>query len=114
MPAQSTVLDALEIRRNESYAALVENEHDCTVFDQKIRALEDQTESLYKFALAQSKGDLSVREVFELWDKMVSICDSFIDHVRAMSERSPCGVSFDRLLDVRLAADEKREFHRCC
>ena len=114
MATQSTVLDALETRRNQSYAALVENEHDCTVFDQKVRALEGQTESLYKFALTQSKGDLSVREVFELWDKMVSICDSFIDHVRVMAEKSPCGVSFNRLLDVRLAAGEKREFHRCC
>lgn len=111
MPA---VLDLLEAKRTKTYAVLLGDEHECLAFDAKVSWLEDQMRDIYRFAIQQSKGDLNVREVFDLWDKMVSICDFFIDYVRIMASCSPCPVSYDDLLDLRLACDDKREFHRCC
>lgn len=111
MPA---TLDLLEAKRAETYAELLVERGDCFAFDEKVCWLEEQLRSHYRFAIEQSKGGLSVREVFELWDKMVSICDFFIDHVRIMGASSPCPVCYDGLLDLRLACDSKREFHRCC
>ena len=43
----------------------------------------------------------------------MQICDFFIDLVRGMAMRSNCPVSCDNLLDLRLAANEKADFHRC-
>ena len=111
MPA---AIDILEAKRTETYAALLDDEHDRLAFDAKVSWLEEQMSDLYRIAIQQSKGDLSVHEVFDLWDKMVSICDFFIDYVRIMAGSSPCPVCYDKLLDLRLACDEKREFHRCC
>ena len=110
----SAALDLLEAKRAETYAVLLDDEHDCLAFDSKVSWLEDRMKETYRFAIQQTKGDLSVREVFKLWDKMVSICAFFIDHVRILASGSPHPVSFDQLLDLRLACDEKREFHRCC
>jgi hypothetical protein len=107
-------LDLLEAKRSETYAVLLDNEHDSLAFDSKVSWLEDQMRSIYRYAIQESKGDLTVHEVFDLWDKMVSICDFFIDHVRLIANGSPGRVSYDALLDLRLACDEKREFHRCC
>jgi hypothetical protein len=110
MPA---AVDLLEAKRTETYAVLLDDEHDHLSFESKIAWLEEKMRDLYRFAIQQSKGDLTVHEVFNLWDKMVSICDFFTDYVRIMASRLPGPVSFDALLDLRLACDEKREFHRC-
>jgi hypothetical protein len=110
MPA---TLDLLEAKRAQTYAALLDQGSECPVFEEKVRWLEEQIRALYLFAIKESREDLSVREVFELWDKMVSICDFFIDHVRIMASSSQCEVCYNRLLDLRFACDDKREFHRC-
>ena len=110
----AATLDLLEAKRAETYAVLLDEKDDCFAFDEKVCWLEDQLRAIYGFAIEQSRGDLSVREVFELWDKMVSICDFFIDYVRIIASSSPCPVCYDDLLDLRLACDDKREFHRCC
>lgn len=111
MPA---TLDILEAKRAEIYAELTGSSHDCGAVNAVVGWLEGQMTGIYRFAIDESKGDRTVREVFELWDKMVSICDFFIEHVRVIGQGSPCPVSYDGLLDLRLACDEKREFHRCC
>ena len=105
-------LDQLEVKKRETFATLRADENDHVALDARVVHLEEQMDSLYKWAIEQSKGDLSVREVFDLWDKMVAVCDFFIDYVRDMAGGSPRSTSFDGLLDLRLACDEKREFHR--
>src|SRR6266436_4428935 len=107
-------VDLLEAKRTETYALLLDDQHDCLAFDPKLSWLEDRMRDIYRFTIQQSKGDLSVYEVFDLWDKMVSICDFFIDYIWIMASRSSCPASYDDLLDLRLKCDEKREFHRCC
>ena len=106
-------LDLLEAKKRATFATLREGEHDHLSFDAMVARLEGQMKTLYQWAIQQSKGELSVREVFELWDKMVAVCDFFIDYVRDMAGGTPRPASFDGLLDLRLACDEKREFHRC-
>ena len=110
MPA---TLDLLEAKKRATFAILREDEHEHLSFDAMVSRLEGQMRALYQWAIQQSKGELSVREVFELWDKMVAVCDFFIDYIRDMTDGTPRSSSFDGLLDLRLACDDKREFHRC-
>ena len=109
MPA---TLDLLEAKKRETFAALRADERDHISADTKIARLEKEMGELYRWAIQQSKGDLSVQEVFDLWDKMVTVCDFFIDYVRDIVGGASRPASFDGLLDLRLACDEKREFHR--
>ena len=110
MPA---TLDLLEAKKRATFATLREGEHEHRSFDAVVSRLEGQIKALYQWAIQQSKGELSVREVFDLWDKMVAVCDFFIDYVRDMANEAARPTAFDGLLDMRLACDEKREFHRC-
>ena len=110
MPA---TLDLLEAKKRAAFASLREDEHERLSPETLVAHLEQQMKTLYQWAIQQSKGDLSVREVYELWDKMVGTCDFFIDYVREMAKDTPRSASFDGLLDLRLACDEKKEFHHC-
>ena len=105
-------LDQLEAKKRETFASLRAGETDHVTLDARVVRLEEQMKPLYKWAIQQSKGDLSVQEIFNLWDKMVAVCDFFIDYIRDMALGVPRSDSFDGLLDLRLACDEKREFHR--
>lgn len=109
MPA---TLDLLEAKKRETFAALRAEEQGQTTVELRVARLEGALSTLYKWAIQQSKGDLSVQEVYDLWDKMVSVCDFFIDYVRDISGGASRPASFDGLLDLRLACDEKRQFHR--
>jgi hypothetical protein len=106
-------LDLLEAERTRTYAALLDQGQESLAFQARVAWLEEQLRGLYRTAIQQSRKELSVSEIFELWDKMVSICDFFIDHVRILAGKAPCEVSYDGLLDLRLSCDDKREFHRC-
>ncbi len=110
MPA---VLEKLETQRKEAYAELVSEEANCLHAEKAVATLEGRMEALYRFAVQASREDISVKEVFDIWDTVVQICDSFIEHVRNLDRKSVCGISFDRLLDLRNAADDKRKFHFC-
>ena len=105
-------LDQLEVKKRETFATLRAAENDHIALEARVIRLEEQMKALYKWAIQQSKGDLNVREIFEVWEKMVAVCDFFIDYVRDMAGGAPRSASFDGLLDLRLACDEKREFHR--
>ena len=108
----SATLDLLEAKKRETFATLREGEQDHLSLETIVIRLEEQMKALYRWTIQQSKGELSVREVFDLWDKMVSVCDFFIDYVREIAGGAPHSASFDGLLDLRLACDENREFHR--
>ena len=105
-------LDLLDAKKRKTFATLRADEQDHLSLDARVLHLEKEVDALYKWTIQQSKGDLSVREVFDLWDKMVAVCDFFIDYIRDIAGGAPRSTSFDGLLDLRLACDEKREFHR--
>ena len=105
-------LDLLEAKKRATFATLREGEQDHLSLDAIVARLEEQIKTLYQWTIEQSKGELSVREVFDLWNKMVSVCDFFIDYIREMAGGALRSASFDGLLDLRLACDENREFHR--
>lgn len=109
MPA---TLDQLEAKKRETFAALRAEENEHVAVDAMFAHLEEQVNLLYRWTIQQTKGDITVREVFDLWGKMVSVCDFFIDYIRDMAGGAPRSASFDGLLDLRLACDEKREFYR--
>ena len=105
------MLDQLEAKKREAFATLRASKN--IFLDAQFSRLEEQMNALYKWAIQQSKEDLSVQEVFYPWDKTVSVCDFFIDYFRDTLGSLSHSTSFDGLLDVRLACDENREFHRC-
>ena len=108
-----TTLDLLDAKMRETFAYLREDEQAHLSSDALAARLEQQTKTLYRWVIQQSKAEMSVPEVYELWDTMAVTCDFFINHIREMVMDAPHPASFDGLLDLRLACDEKREFHRC-
>ena len=112
----TSTLDRLEARRDEAireYTALVGDPGCCAKVDLQVGWLEKKLEKIYQYTLKQTKKDLTPRQIADLWTKTGQICDFFIDLVRSMASQSNCPVTYDNLLDVRLAANEKADFHRC-
>ncbi|MDQ3620920.1 MAG: hypothetical protein M3463_00295 [Verrucomicrobiota bacterium] len=70
-------------------------------------SLERALQEVYQFTLQQTKEDLTVRAIFDLWNKMVEICDFYLQFFPPGSEL------LQGLLGLRARSLDKREFHRC-
>ena len=112
----SQTLNLLEARRETTlreYQSLVGDVECCGKVDLHVSWLEKQLQGIYEFAREETKKEMSVREIADLWGKAVQVCDVLIDCVRMLAHASQCPVSYDGLLDIRLKADAKAHFHRC-
>ncbi len=50
--------------------------------------------------------------VAEIWGKMAGICDEFARRLSALAgTRATYRAAYDRILDVRNAAEERRQLH---
>ena len=80
--------------------------------DREVARLQAELEQIYRVVVLLQKNETSIERVAEIWGKMVSICDEF---ARRLSELRGKGVSYrtayDRILDFRNAAEERRRFH---
>ena len=80
--------------------------------DREVAQLQAELEQIYRVVVLLQKNETSIERVAEIWGKMVSICDEF---ARRLSELRGKGVSYrtayDRILDFRNAAEERRRFH---
>ncbi len=85
-------LDLLEAKKRETFAILREGEQDHLSPEARGVRLEEQMKTLYQWTIQQSKSELSVREVFDLWDKMYGTKWSWcVTSSSIMSARSPEG-----------------------
>lgn len=111
-----STLDQLESRRDETlraYNARVGDPECCHKMDLQVAWLEEELEKIYQYTLEQTRHQVTPREIVDLWTQTGKICDFFIDLLRGLSQQTNCPVDYDHLLDVRLAANEKAQFHQC-
>ncbi|MBI4026275.1 MAG: hypothetical protein HY360_14925 [Verrucomicrobia bacterium] len=82
-------------------------------FAREVARLEGQLEAIYRMAVLLQKREERMEAAFQVWDVMVRICDSFLYQLDALKRDHPaCGASHDKMLDLRLAAEKRRELHR--
>ena len=79
----------------------------------EVARLEGQLEAIYRMAVLVQRREESMAAAFTVWDVMVRICDSFLCKLEGLKRDHPGGaVSHDKMLDLRLAAEKRRELHR--
>ena len=82
-------------------------------FAREAARLEGQLEAIYRMAVLLQRREESMAAAFAVWDAMVRICDSFLGKLDALRRDHPvCAVSHDKMLDLRLAAEKRREMHQ--
>lgn len=115
MPEILDILETRKLKTDTSFAERIGGAgEDRAVLNGTIDWLADELKTIYREAIEHSKSDIAVREVFELWKKMVGICDYFLDQLTAAHARFPdCPVDPSRIVDLRIKCEDKMEFHRC-
>ena len=112
------LLDKLESKRVATHRSLSRRFEQATTDADTLVAnidwLSDELEALYREALDHSKRDIPVSDVFRLWQKMVGICDYFMDQVTAVHSKFPeSPLDPSRIVELRIKCEDKMELHRC-
>jgi hypothetical protein len=82
-------------------------------FAREVARLEGQLEAIYRMAVLAQRREENMEAAFAVWDAVVRICDSFLSKLEALKRDHPsCEASHDKMLDLRLAAEKRRELHR--
>ena len=75
--------------------------------------LESQLEQLYSFTAVMARREPAVAATAELWEHLVRTCDVFAGKIFQLSQQySLSTAAYDRILDIRSAAEELRALHR--
>ena len=76
--------------------------------DCEVAQLQAELEQIYRVVVLLQKNETDMQRVEELWGKMVAICDEFARRLSALAAHRS---SYDRVLDLRNAAEERRRLH---
>ena len=80
--------------------------------DNEVAQLLAELEQIYRVVVLLQKNETSMERVAEIWSKMTAICDEFLRRLSALiSQRPVLRASYDRILDLRNAAEERRRLH---
>ena|ERR1041384_3453421 len=80
--------------------------------DREVTQLLAELEQIYRVVVLLQKNEVSVERVVEIWGKMTSICDEFGRRLSSLIRQRPAfRASYDRILDLRNAAEERRRLH---
>ncbi|HTD86911.1 MAG TPA: hypothetical protein VK850_10075 [Candidatus Binatia bacterium] len=80
--------------------------------DQEVAQLLAESEQIYRVVVLLQKNGADMERVTEIWSKMVAICDECARRLSALAAQRPAyRASYDRILDVRNAAEERRRLH---
>ncbi|MCX6904647.1 MAG: hypothetical protein NTW03_14425 [Verrucomicrobia bacterium] len=75
--------------------------------------LQAELEQIYRLVVLMQKHEPEMDRAAELWEKMTEICDEFGRRVSEMAQRHPASrLSYDRILDLRNAAEKRGRLHR--
>src|SRR3989441_11655387 len=92
-------------------AHLARSAHD-EPLDHEVAQLQTELEQIYRVVVLLQKNETSMERVVEIWEKLVAICDEFARRLSALvSQRQAYRASYDRILDLRNAAEERRRLH---
>ena len=82
-------------------------------FMQEVARLEGQLEAIYRIGVLAQRREPDMEAALAVWDALVQICDSFLLKLENLKRDHPaCAPSYDKMLDLRLAAEKRRELHR--
>jgi len=105
-------LDALKeaaIKKFEQ--SLADNEQNKPL-DSQVGQLQAELEQIYRVVVLLQKNETSMDETRKIWGKMVAICDEFSRRLSGIAgKRASYRASYDRILDLRNAAEERRRLH---
>jgi hypothetical protein len=80
--------------------------------DNEVCQLQAELEQIYRMVVLLQKHEENIEQVVEIWAKMVTICDDFARRLSSLvNTRSVYRTSYDRILDFRNAAEERRRLH---
>ena len=112
MTLELTDLDALKeaaIKKFDDYLAQVAPDEP---MDREVTQLQAELEQIYRVVVLLQKNEPSTERVEEIWGKAVTICDEFARRLSALAgKRAAYRTSYDRILDLRNAAEERRRLH---
>jgi len=80
--------------------------------DREVAQLQAELEQIYRIVVLLQKNEPDMERVAEIWGKMVAICDEFGRGLSALAPKDASyRASYDRILDLRNAAEERRRLH---
>ena len=80
--------------------------------DSEVAQLQAELEQIYRMVVLLQKNESAMERVAEIWNKMVTICDEFARRLSALAGKRPAyRASYDRILDLRNAAEERHQLH---
>ena len=83
-----------------------------TALDRQLAQLQAELEQIYRVVVLLQKNETDIDRVAEIWGKMVSISDEFARRLAAFAGRNAAyRACYDRVLDLRNAAEERRQLH---
>lgn len=81
--------------------------------EREVAQLQTELEQIYRMVALLQKHETDMEVVAGIWGKMVLICDEFGHRVSVLAGKGPgYRTSYDRLLDLRNAAEERRRLHQ--
>lgn len=80
--------------------------------DRQVALLQAELEQIYRVVVLLQKNETAMDRVAEIWAKMLAICDEFARRRSTLALQQPIYRSaYDRILDLRNAAEERRQLH---
>ena len=80
--------------------------------DREVAELQAELEQIYRVVVLLQKNEPDMRAAAEIWSKMAGICDEFGRRLSALASQGPAyRAAYDRILDLRNAAEERRQLH---
>jgi hypothetical protein len=80
--------------------------------DREVAQLQAELEQIYRVVVLLQKNEPSMERTEEIWGKMVGICDEFGRRLSSLAgKQASYRSSYDRILDLRNAAEERRRLH---
>ena len=105
-------LDALREAAIKKFDDCVAHRTQDKPLDREVAQLQAELEQIYRVVVLLQKNESSIERVAEIWQKMVAICDEFARGVSVLAAKGASyRASYDRILDLRNAAEERRRLH---
>ena len=83
------------------------------LLDREAAELQAELEQIYRVVVLLQKNEASMERVAEIWSKMVAICDEFARRLSGLVSKRPAfRAPYDRIMDLRNAAEERQLLHR--
>src|SRR5258708_33575155 len=79
-------------------------------FAREVARLEGQLEAIYRMGVLAQRREPDMGAALAVWEALVQISDSFLVKLERLKQARPiCAASYDKMLDLRLAAEKRRD-----